>query len=59
MYWPRGPAADLSIAIQLGRDAREILTDCIRKKRLRGTSTAKDIEKVDAVDIVTQSDNST
>ena len=46
-------------AVQLGRDAGEILLDGIRKRRLGGTSTAKDVEKVNAVDIVTQTDNGT
>jgi len=44
-------------AIQLGKDAGQILLDGIERRRLGGDSTAEDVEKVNAVDIVTQTDN--
>jgi myo-inositol-1(or 4)-monophosphatase len=44
-------------AIQLGRDAGKILLDGIEKRRLGGGSSAEDAEKINAVDIVTQTDN--
>jgi myo-inositol-1(or 4)-monophosphatase len=44
-------------AIQLGKDAGKILLEGIEKRRLGGDSSAKDEEKINAVDIVTQTDN--
>jgi myo-inositol-1(or 4)-monophosphatase len=44
-------------AIQLGRDAGKILRDGIEKRRLGGGSSTEDAEKINAVDIVTQTDN--
>jgi myo-inositol-1(or 4)-monophosphatase len=46
-------------AIQLGKDAGKILLDGIEERKLGGTSTTEDVEKVNAVDIVTQTDNGT
>jgi myo-inositol-1(or 4)-monophosphatase len=44
-------------AIQLGKDAGKILLDGIEKRRLGPSSIANDVEKINAVDIVTQTDN--
>lgn len=44
-------------AVQLGKDAGKILLDGIETRRLAGRSTGEDVEKANAVDIVTQTDN--
>lgn len=45
-------------AIQLGRDAGKILTEGLEKRRLGEGSDVEDaVEKLNAVDIVTQTDN--
>jgi myo-inositol-1(or 4)-monophosphatase len=44
-------------AIQLGKDAGKILLDGLEKRRLAPSSIASDVEKINAVDIVTQTDN--
>jgi myo-inositol-1(or 4)-monophosphatase len=44
-------------AIQLGRDAGKILLEGIEKRRFGGDSSTNDVEKLNAVDIVTQTDN--
>jgi myo-inositol-1(or 4)-monophosphatase len=44
-------------AIQLGKDAGKILLEGIKKRRLGGDSATEDVEKLNAVDIVTQTDH--
>jgi myo-inositol-1(or 4)-monophosphatase len=44
-------------AIQLGKDAGKILLQGLEKRRVAGDSGSDDMEKINAVDIVTQTDN--
>lgn len=48
-----------AFAIQLGKDAGQILLDGLARRRVQGAEAeaAAQVEKLNAVDIVTQTDN--